>query len=87
MIEISAQAAIVDQAIKRLPMKKEQRDALVAARDTLKKLDLLRAKLINAAPNDPGDDIALELFDLLGLEAVPVVRAYGDRKHAPVPQS
>lgn len=86
MIEISAQAAIADQAIKRLPMKKEQRDALVAARDTLKKLDLLRAKLLNVAPNDPGDDIALDIFDLLGLEAGPVVKEYGDGKHAPVPQ-
>lgn len=89
MIEISAQAAIVDQALKRLPLKKPQRDALVAAGATLRKLEQLRVKLLKSVDSDGTDfeNIAEDLVDLLGLETKPVVKAYGDGKHAPVPQS
>ena len=87
MVSISAQAAIVDQALKRLPMQKQQRDALVAASVTLKKLDLLRVKLVKSTEQTANfDDIAQDLVDLLGLETKPVVSIYGDGKHAPVPQ-
>lgn len=69
-------------------MRIEQRRALVAASDTLKKLDKLRAKLIASTENQTGDfdGIAEDLVDLLGLETKPVVTVYGDREHAPVPQ-
>jgi hypothetical protein len=88
MIPISAQASIVNQAIMRLPLKKPQRDALVEARETLRKLELLRIKLVKSTERQAGDfdDIAADLVDLLGLEAKPVVTLYGDGKHAPVPQ-
>jgi hypothetical protein len=87
MIELSDQVAIVNQAIKRLPMKKPQRDALVATAATLQKLAVLQAKLLKVWPDtEKSDEIATDLLDILGLEASPVVSVYGDGKHAPVPQ-
>jgi hypothetical protein len=87
MIELSAQIAIVSQALKRLPMQKQQRDALVAAHKTLQKLDSLRTKIVALSPGDETTDIIAEEFvDLLGLEPRQVVSVYGDGKHAPVPQ-
>lgn len=89
MIEISAQAAIVNQALKRLPMQKGQRDALVAAHGTLQKLDNLRSKLLSPThgSREFDDSVADDLIDLLGLEPKPVVKTYGAGKHAQVPQS
>jgi hypothetical protein len=86
MTSISEQRAIVDQAIKRLPMRIEQRRALVAASETLRKLDDFRVKLASTGEGTNFDDIAQDLVDLLGLETKPVVSVYGDGKHAPVPQ-
>jgi hypothetical protein len=86
MIPISEQKAIVDQAIKRLPMRIEQRRALVAASETLRKLDNFRVKLASITEGTDFDGIAQDLVDLLGLETKPVVSVYGDGKHAPVPQ-
>jgi hypothetical protein len=88
MTDLSAQVAIVNQALKRLPMKKDKRDALVAAALTLQKLESLQAKLLKVWPDtEKSDEIASDLLDILGLEASPVVKEYGDGKHAPVPQS
>ena len=86
MTPISEQKAIVDQAIKRLPMRVEQRRALVAASETLRKLDNFRVKLASITEGTNFDDIAQDLVDLVGLETKPVVSVYGDGKHAPVPQ-
>lgn len=86
MIPISEQKAIVDQALKRLPMRVEQRRALVAASETLRKLGEFRVKLASTNEGTDFDDIAQDLVDLLGLETKPVVSVYGDGKHAPVPQ-
>jgi hypothetical protein len=87
MIQLSDQVAIVNQAIKRLPMKKPQRDALVAAATTLQKLEALQAKLLKVWPDtEKSDEIAADLLDILGVEASPVVSVYGDGKHAQVPQ-
>jgi hypothetical protein len=87
MIQLAAQAASVNQAIKRLPMRKEQRDQMVAAVQTLQKLEALQAKLLKVWPNpEKSDEIASDLLDILGLDASPVVSVYGDGKHAPVPQ-
>ena len=88
MIPISAQVAVVTQCAKRLPLKADQRKALSGAILTLQKLDNLRTKLVKSTEDQTGDfdDIAHDLCDLLGLETVPVVKAYGDGKHAPVPQ-
>lgn len=87
MIELSEQADSVNKAIQRLPMQKPQRDAMVAAAATLKKLADVQKKLLAAWPDkDKSDEVANELLDLLGLEPRPVVSVYGDGKHAPVPQ-
>jgi hypothetical protein len=88
MIELQSQVAVVTQASKRLPLRSDQKKAISAAILTLQKLDNLRTKLVKSTEEQSGDfdDIAHDLCDLLGLETVPVVKAYGDGKHAPVPQ-
>jgi hypothetical protein len=69
-------------------MKKDKRDALVAALTTFQKLQALQAKLLLVWPDTTkSNEIASDLLDILGLEASPVVKEYGDGKHAPVPQS
>lgn len=89
MSNISAQVAIVTQAAKRLPLNKEQRKNMSDAVLTLQKLDNLRSKLLASAGREGrwDESIADDLLDLLHLESKPVVKAYGDGKHAPVPQS
>jgi hypothetical protein len=88
MIELQSQVAVVTQASKRLPLRSDQKKAISAAILTLQKLDNLRTKLVKSTEEQSGDfdDIAHDLCDLLGLETVPVVKAYGDGKHAQVPQ-
>jgi hypothetical protein len=88
MIELSAQVAVVTQATKRLPWRADQRKAISEAVLTLQKLDNLRTKLLKSAggSREWDESVADDLLDILRLEPRPVVKAYGDGKHAQVPQ-